>query len=38
VVDVGNDGHVTDIGRLVHKLTDLVDREVDHLGGIAVMT
>lgn len=27
VVDVGNDGHVTDIGRLVHQLTDLVDRE-----------
>lgn len=38
VIDVGNNGHVTDIGRLVHKLPDLVDREVDHLGGIDGMT
>lgn len=38
VVDVGNNGHVTDIGRLVHKLPDLVDREVNHLGGIVWMT
>lgn len=38
MVDVGNNGHVTDIGRLVHKLTDLVDGEVDHLGGIDEMT
>jgi hypothetical protein len=34
VVDVGNNGHVTDIGRLVHKLPNLVDSEVNHLGGI----
>lgn len=34
VIDVGNNGHVTDIGRLVHKLPDLVDSEVNHLGGI----
>lgn len=27
VVDVGNNGHVTDIGGLVHKGPDLVDRE-----------
>lgn len=27
VVDVGNDRHVTDIGRVVHEPTDLVDRE-----------
>lgn len=27
VIDVGNDGHVTDIGRLVHQLTDLIDGE-----------
>lgn len=27
VVDVGNDGHVTDVGGLVHKLPDLLDRE-----------
>jgi hypothetical protein len=38
VVDVGNNGHVTDIGRLVHKLPDLVDGEVDHLGGIDRVT
>jgi hypothetical protein len=38
VVDMGNNGHVTDIGRLVHKLTDLVDREVNHLGGIVWIT
>ncbi|KAI6748621.1 hypothetical protein HG530_015394 [Fusarium avenaceum] len=36
VVDVGNNGHVTDIGRLVHKLTDLVDREAICGEGIAV--
>jgi hypothetical protein len=34
VIDVGNNGHVTDIGRLVHKLPDLVNGEVNHLGGI----
>jgi hypothetical protein len=36
VVDMGNNGHVTDIGRLVHKLTDLVDREAICGEGIAV--
>jgi len=34
VIDVGNDGHVSDIGGLVHEGPDLVDRKVDHLGGI----
>lgn len=27
VIDVGNDGHVTDIGCLVHQLADLLDCE-----------
>lgn len=27
VIDVGNDGHVADIGGLVHQLSDLVNRE-----------
>jgi hypothetical protein len=36
VVDVGNNGHVTDIGRLVHKLPNLVDREAIVSEGIAV--
>lgn len=38
VIDVGNDRHVTDIGRLVHEPTDLVDREAiiaDVLAAIA---
>jgi hypothetical protein len=31
VIDVSNDGHVTDVGNMVHKATDLIDCEVDHL-------
>jgi len=31
VIDVSNDGHVSDVGRLVHNLSDLFDSEVDHL-------
>ena len=34
VVNVGNDGHVTDVRRLVHQRPDLVDREVNHCGGV----
>jgi len=35
VIDVGNDGHVTDLIGEVHKFTNLFDGEVDHivLGG-----
>ena len=28
MVDVGNDGHVTDIGNLVHQTTDFVNCEI----------
>lgn len=35
VIDVGNDGHVTDIGGLVHEPTDLVDSEAK---GVIVST
>jgi hypothetical protein len=31
VIDVSNDGHVTNVGNMVHKATDLIDCEVDHL-------
>jgi len=34
VIDVSNDGHVAHVSGLVHQLTDLIDREVDHLGGV----
>jgi hypothetical protein len=34
VIDVRNDGHVAHIRGLVHQGTNLVDREIDHLGGI----
>ena len=27
MVDVGNDGHVTDVRRVVHEITDLLDGE-----------
>jgi hypothetical protein len=33
VIDVSNDGHVTDVGWLVHQLTDFLNGEVNHLGG-----
>ncbi|KAI6769124.1 hypothetical protein HG531_010228 [Fusarium graminearum] len=36
VIDVGNNGHVTDIGRLVHKLPNLVDCEAILGEDIAV--
>jgi hypothetical protein len=31
VIDVGNDGHVTDLSGEVHKFTNLFDSEVDHV-------
>jgi len=39
VIDVGDDGHVTDLGGDIHEFTDLFDGEVDHvllwgLGGL----
>ena len=30
VIDVGNDGHVTDLRRAVHEDANLVDGEIDH--------
>ena len=33
VIDVSNHGHVSDILLFVHDLTDLVNREVDHIAG-----
>ena len=30
MIDVGDDGHVSDILLFVHDLTDLVNREIDH--------
>ena len=30
-----NDGHVSDVCRTVHQLTDLVHGKVDHDGGVA---
>lgn len=35
VIDVSNNGHVTDVGWLVHKRADLVNGEVNHFGGWA---
>ena len=32
MIDVGDDGHVTDVLLLVHDLTDLVNRKINHLG------
>jgi len=32
---MSNDGHVTDIGRPVHEIADLIDGEVDHLVGLS---
>jgi hypothetical protein len=32
VIDVGDNGHVTDVGGSVHETTHLVDGEVNHLG------
>ena len=34
VIDVGNDGHVTDLGGDVHEFTDLFDGEVDHIVDV----
>jgi hypothetical protein len=36
VIDVGNDGHVADLGGVVHEFTNLFDGEVDHIvfGGV----
>jgi hypothetical protein len=33
VIDVSNDGHVTDVSPSVHQSTDLLNGEVNHLGG-----
>lgn len=33
VIDVGNDGHVTDVSPTVHQGPDLFNSEVNHLGG-----
>jgi hypothetical protein len=30
VIDVSNNGHVTNVRNLVHQFTDLVDSEVNH--------
>ena len=32
MIDVSDDGHVSDVLLLVHDLTDLVYRKIDHLG------
>ncbi|EPY30887.1 elongation factor 2 [Strigomonas culicis] len=32
VIDVGNDGHVTDLFRVVHQTAELINGEVNHLG------
>lgn len=34
VIDVSNDGHVTDILLFVHDLTDLVNCKVNHPGDL----
>ena len=34
VIDVSNDGHVTDVLLFVHDLTDLVNCKVNHLGDL----
>ena len=34
MIDVSNDGHVSDILLFVHDLTDLVNREVNHFGDL----
>jgi hypothetical protein len=33
VIDVGNDGHVSDVSPTVHQRPDLFDSEVNHFGG-----
>jgi hypothetical protein len=33
VIDVSNNGHVTDVRRLVHQRADLLDGEVNHGCG-----
>jgi hypothetical protein len=31
VIDVGNDGHVTDLRGVIHELADFFDGEIDHV-------
>lgn len=31
VIDVGNDGHVTDLLGIIHEFTNLIDGEIDHV-------
>ena len=33
VIDVSNDGHVSDVLLFVHDLTDLVNCKIDHVVG-----
>lgn len=37
VIDVGNDGHVTDVGWLVHKLANLLDGEAVMASSVDVL-
>ena len=34
MIDVSDNGHITDVLLLVHDLTDLVNREVNHFGDL----
>ena len=36
LLTVRNDGHVTDVGWMIHQAADLIDGEVDHVGGIEI--
>lgn len=38
MIDVSNDGHVTDIGRLVHQGPDLFDREATFHKFVSMLT
>jgi len=35
VIDVSNDGHISDVLLLVHDLTDLIYRKIDHRGQLS---
>ena len=34
MIDVSDNGHITDVLLLVHDLTDLVNRKVNHFGDL----